>query len=403
MTSARRLNTMSSLMGLRPLVMSSFMMIPAIVSRSPVPTKSVQQSLVRVTFNSAMVFLGSSDRPCHGKMRNRNGCASYTRQAQPRHRRPRPPLLRSNLATSLLVCFLFTHVFVCVSDNMAATDAKDAKTGGLVSIGAKATPAGVLDAGLGGAVGLGADAVRRHVAWFSTKDGLLTAESMTTGHYKIGVTKGVNLKVTAILNLLAKHFPDKEKAQSACGQDKSAVPASAQYTVDDLLTIVNPARTRIWTDKGRFDEARLANIIQTVFHSTASTTTATTTQAPAAPASAAGSVSAGVGNGGGVKVATRANFEGLLAETAQGAGEATKVYKFIPVPWSKVTSGSMDELLLYVADTTDPATGQPAISAKAIRDFYTDPNAVFERLAAKEAQKATMPLPPPAASSCSIC
>jgi hypothetical protein len=44
-----------------------------------------------------------------------------------------------------------------------------------------------------------------------------------------------------------------------------------------------------------------------------------------------------------------------------------------------VTSGSIDELIMYFGDTTDPVTGERAISPRALQEFYTDPHVVFQR------------------------
>lgn len=201
--------------------------------------------------------------------------------------------------------------------------------------------------------------VRRHIQWFATAEGYITAESMQTGHDKLGVTSGVSVKITAILNLLAQRFPQKG--------GRSGQP----FTIDDLLTIVNEARLGIWTDKGKFDDARFHQITK-LFHPVIS--------------SADKKESTG---------ATRKAFDTELNAISERIPEAkrtgTTVYGFIGVTWKAVTSGSIDELVQYWSDSYVPgpkpgAMPVAAISKDQMRKFYSDGGwTLFEERAAKVA------------------
>jgi hypothetical protein len=231
--------------------------------------------------------------------------------------------------------------------------------------------------------------VERHVAWFATPDGLLTEASMKAGHSRLGITKGVNLKVRAIMNLLAQHFPQNK----------------GRYTIADLLRIVNPARTRIWTENGQFDEMRFAHVgaavcpaIRRRFPSQAPPPAAAAAAAAVAVVPDMGAVAAGVGESRMAPV-TRAAFAPLLAECAEGTGDATKVFFVLPVAWGQVTSGSMDELCEYFSDAIDPTSGEPAISLERRREFYSDPDATFQRRAKAVAESLAAKVQSPSASS----
>jgi hypothetical protein len=54
-----------------------------------------------------------------------------------------------------------------------------------------------------------------------------------------------------------------------------------------------------------------------------------------------------------------------------GLGLATRVYKIVPVPWFKVTEGSIVELFRYYGDCE--VDGKPAFTVDGLRDWYTDP------------------------------
>lgn len=170
-------------------------------------------------------------------------------------------------------------------------------------------------------------AVERHVRWFATDDGLLTEESMTLGHHRIGVYKGVALKVRAILNLLDERHPNQ----------------NGTYTVAQLLQVVNPARTGIWGEDGTVQHDRLHEVMSAVTHTDGR--------------------------------ATRADFQPILAQDVDTV--ATRVYGVLPVSWKAVTSGSIDELVMYFSGHSKD--DEWAIDRADMYQFYTDPYAAFRR------------------------
>jgi hypothetical protein len=177
----------------------------------------------------------------------------------------------------------------------------------------------------------GETAVESHVWWFATPEGFLTEESMTLGHHRLGVYSGVGIKIRAILNVLAARYPNHKPNEP--------------FTVEDLLSVDNPARTRIWSGTGHVDERRLHDIMSHV-----------------APT--------------GSFLTTRKDFDPILEETAKNTGVATFVYGVLPVSWGAVTSGSIDEMMMLLAGGKDRKT----VDTSRIYEFYTNPDKAFRRL-----------------------
>jgi hypothetical protein len=176
----------------------------------------------------------------------------------------------------------------------------------------------------------------KHVAQFATANGTLTTQSMTDGHTQQGIIdgvldKGVYVKCWAIQNLMTDR--------------------KLPHTLKDLLTVVNPARTGMWTADGQFDEKAFSELSAMA-----------------------------VLNGQKEKVLTQAIVTDYLSRKVTiETGTATKLGYTVPVTWKAVTAGSIKELFLYYSDSVVYTPSQEKINAMTLgrfRQFYTDPESV---------------------------
>lgn len=178
--------------------------------------------------------------------------------------------------------------------------------------------------------------VEKHAQYFAVNDvkKTLTSDSITHGHSIQGINSGVWIKQKAILNILC---------------DKKLCP-----TAHNISKVSNPASTGIWDAEGNFDEERFDELCEFAIV---------------------------IGK---KKIITKSAFD-KLREKLHGDkdfGYATMVGYVIPIPWTKVTNGSIDELFEYYNDcwykndVTDD-TDEPAFTVEHLRLFYTDTPAVM--------------------------
>lgn len=176
--------------------------------------------------------------------------------------------------------------------------------------------------------------VLQHARFFSDKNYNLTSQSITDGHKIQGITSGVNIKQKAILNLLHDH--------------------NMNPTADNLATMVNPAATGLWGTDMKFNEKRFESLCELAIKMPVS----------------------------GKRIITKEIFnnfrEKMVTET--NPGTATYIYYFIPVPWKKVTDGSINELFQYYNDcwVLQKNKLEPALTIEHIKLFYTEPNKVMQ-------------------------
>ena len=155
-----------------------------------------------------------------------------------------------------------------------------------------------------------------HVHYFADHNGVVTQESIARGHEKQGISN-VYLKTKAIMNYMSDN-------------DIKGCPFQ-------LSRLQNPRATGLWTAGGQFDEKVFAHYSSYAIEHN------------------------------GQRILTRELFE--KAYSPQGSdGNMTTIGWIVPVPWSRVTSGSIDELFKYYADTR--YHDEPALSLKHLRAFY---------------------------------
>jgi len=164
--------------------------------------------------------------------------------------------------------------------------------------------------------------VNGHVSFFAKNDGSLTWDSIEEGHHCQDITKGVNLKTRAIQNMMY-------------GQP---------HNVDIICKKENPASTGIWNVDGTFNQEVFDSIVDRGIVIDGKT------------------------------IITKQMFWDHLQERHgdKSLGNACNVFLIVPVPWKKVTEGSINELFAYYADTT--YNGEPAFTKERLYEFYTNPN-----------------------------
>jgi len=177
--------------------------------------------------------------------------------------------------------------------------------------------------------------VKTHVDFFADAHGGLTDKSMKYGHNCCGITKGVNLKTRAIKNMLSER--------------------NLVQTTEAVCQLRNPARTGIWNTDGTFNEDVFDNL----------TSKYETIQ----------------GSNFQTKVITKKIMMNFLKEkyenSSENIGNACKVFYVIPVNWTRVTNGSINELFEYFADCF--FNGEKALTIQRLRDFYTDPTELMKK------------------------
>ena len=192
------------------------------------------------------------------------------------------------------------------------------------------------------------DEKRRFPVWVHASfyagpdDDLTTATStMTAGHSAQDIKSGVPIKCRAISNLLS---------------DRKLEPCAR-----NVATIVNPARSGLWDEKGEFCKANFQRLITFAVQQD------------------------------GQLLVTLDAFQryldtvwnerrNCLYKSTDVDGVATRLGYVIPVSWKAVTQGSIKELIEYYSDAEYKAgPGKrpvKAITIETLRLFYTQPNVI---------------------------
>jgi len=176
--------------------------------------------------------------------------------------------------------------------------------------------------------------VAEHVSYFTKRNGEsgeFDWESIKAAHDKLGITKGVPIKCRAIMNMISDR---KEKP-----------------TVDVLCKYNNPARTGLWNAEGTFDQKQFDALVSKYAQKNAL----------------------------GQQVISLSDLKTFLEQEHKGEtlGNATHIFRVIPVSWQAVTNGSVTELLTYFSDTwveetTDSSKRTQAITVEHLKRWYTD-------------------------------
>lgn len=177
--------------------------------------------------------------------------------------------------------------------------------------------------------------VRAHAGWFaSDKTGALTDDSMLQKHHDLGIWDGVAFKISAIRGLWKAHRP------------------RCPFTAGTIASIVNPAKSGLWDDRGMFDEQK--------FQILADLAVPDLQMRPAV---------------------TREMFATMIGRDGRSSSTATwaRLMYVIPIPvsWLQISNASVDDLFRYFADTT--LDGKPAFTVEKLRLFYADPETFFRQ------------------------
>jgi hypothetical protein len=182
--------------------------------------------------------------------------------------------------------------------------------------------------------------VHRHAAFFAKADQTLTHCSITNGHSIQGITTGVDVKARAILNILS----DSKK----------------EPTVPNICHFYNPASSGIWDKDGNFNSAQFEKLrARSIRRADAS------------------------------EIITESIFKDFVSneQTGKTIGVATHVFYLVPIQWTQVTNGSIEELFRYYSDceyTNEEGKTEKAMTIDKLRQFYTDPVSVMkERISSK--------------------
>ena len=170
--------------------------------------------------------------------------------------------------------------------------------------------------------------VERHVWTFANAQNALTYPNMKKGHDCQGISKGVGLKLRAINNML----------------DERSLP----HTTEGICSLENPARTGIWNKDGTFNEA-VFNEVTKKAHIV-----------------------------GDKRVMTKQIVVDYLKEKhkKKSIGNACNVFYVVPVNWTRVTSGSIDELFEYYSNCW--YNGEKAMTVERMKHFYTNPRGIAQ-------------------------
>ena len=170
--------------------------------------------------------------------------------------------------------------------------------------------------------------VQKHVYFFSHADYSLSPESIVEGHRIQSISKGVDIKQRAIMNIMS---------------DAKVAP-----TTQNISDFVNPAASGLWGRDGNFDEKQYEKLCQSSI------------------------------SDGGKRIITKQIFVNFMNHLHgnKDLGTATTVFYIIPVPWKKVTEGSIDELFLYYNDhwylNLDTMEYESAFTLDHLKRFYKD-------------------------------
>ena len=174
-------------------------------------------------------------------------------------------------------------------------------------------------------------AVAEHISYFSELNGKITEKSMKDGHNKQHIFNNVGIKIVAILNLLYK--------------------CSLEPIISSLVKINNPASTGLWDSDGNFDENQFKKLYDKRIID------------------------------GEKEIITKQMFNELrrekyLSDNAKTYNNiAVWIYWFIPITWSQITDGSINELFEYYSDAT--YNNEKVLTVGRVFDFYTKPKEVM--------------------------
>ena len=211
--------------------------------------------------------------------------------------------------------------------------------------------------------------VKSHIEFFADDKGNLTTESMNNGHYDQGINGlTVKLKSRAIHNMMdnSNNFNFRGKRRLSNDTNYHKCPFKRPHNVATLLRITNPARTGIWNVDGTFN--------QTVFDQLVDRS----------------DIQQIGKDGSGEKIIMKKHFMEHLKERRQGKelGNACHIFKFVPVSWTRVTQGSIDELFEYFSDII--FDGEKAFTESRLREFYTNPAKLMRQRKQKHLTKSVL-------------
>ena len=171
--------------------------------------------------------------------------------------------------------------------------------------------------------------VKNHAEFFGTPEGDLTNESMEHGHKCQYINKNIGLKKRAIKNMLTER--------------------NKPHSVEGVCSLVNPARTGIWNTDGSFNSYVFNEITSKALI---------------------------VGD---KKFVTKKIFMDYLIKKVKdkNIGNACKVFYVVPVNWTQVTDGSIDELFEYFADWI--YKDEKVLTVERLRYFYTKPKELMQK------------------------
>jgi hypothetical protein len=177
------------------------------------------------------------------------------------------------------------------------------------------------------------DAVAEHISYFSELNGKITEKSMKDGHNKQHIFNNVGIKIIAILNLLYKY--------------------SFEPIISSLLKVNNPASTGLWDSDGNFDENQFKKLYDKRIIDSVNNKEIITKQ-----------------------MFNELRQEKYLSDNAKTYNNiAVWVYWILPISWSQITDGSINELFEYYSDAT--YNNEKVLTVGRVFDFYTKPKEVM--------------------------
>ena len=172
----------------------------------------------------------------------------------------------------------------------------------------------------------------RHVQFFADKNSMLSRDSMKPPHDALGITENVEIKMSAILNMLDRR--------------------QLSYTVDNLVPIFNPASSGIWDTNGHFIEEKFNQLAALAI----------------------------LDNGN--QIITKDIFNHFLQSiprdgAEKGVAASVPFGPFVvDITWEQVTTGSVNELFEFLGDYTFKNNGkeEKAFTVHELRRFYEYPD-----------------------------